>query len=98
MTSVGGRISREPIYLRIYKQNFFDLTLVDLPGITYLQGLGPIISSIYVEYIQNPNSIILYVTAASTDLVTGQSMELIEKYDKEWERTMTIITKIDCRD
>lgn len=84
MTQVGGQISREPIYLRIYRQNFFDLTLVDLPGLTYLQGLGPFIQSIYSDFIQNPNSIILYVTSAMTDLVTGQSIELIDKFDKEW--------------
>jgi len=51
MTQVGGQISREPIYLRIYRQNFFDLTLVDLPGLTYLQGLGPFIQSIYSDFI-----------------------------------------------
>lgn len=71
MTAVGGKISREPIYLRINKQNFFDLTLVDLPGLTYLEGLGPFIQSVYSEFIKNPNSIILYVTSAMTDLVTG---------------------------
>ena len=57
---------------------------MDLPGITYMEGLGPFISSIYAEYIQNPNSIILYVTSATTDLVTGQSIELIDKFDEEW--------------
>jgi len=98
MTAMGGKITREPIYLRIYRQNFFDLTLVDLPGITYVEGLGPFISSIYEEYIKNPNSIILYVTSAMTDLVTGQSIELIDKHDSEWERTMTIVTKVDARD
>ena len=35
MTQVGGAISKEPIYLRINKKNFMDLTLVDLPGLTY---------------------------------------------------------------
>ena len=33
-----------------------------------------------------------------TDLVTGQSIEFIDKYDAEWQRTMTIVTKIDGRD
>ena len=33
-----------------------------------------------------------------TDLVTGQSIEFIDKYDPEWQRTMTIVTKIDGRD
>ena len=35
MTEVGGAISSEPIYLRINKRGFMDLTLVDLPGLTY---------------------------------------------------------------
>ena len=98
MTSMGGRISKEPIYLRIYKQNFFDLTLVDLPGLTYVDGLGRFIANIYEDYIANPNSIILYVTSATTDLVTGQSIELIDTHDKDWQRTMTIVTKVDARD
>ena len=98
LTQVGGKISKVPIYLRINKQNFFDLTLVDLPGLIYTDGLGPFIQSIYADYIQNPNSIVLYVTSATTDLVTGQSIEFIDQYDSEWQRTMAIITKIDARD
>jgi len=95
---MGGKISKESIYLRIYKQNFFDLTLVDLPGLTYVDGLGRFIANIYEDFIKNPNSIILYVTSATTDLVTGQSIELIDTHDKEWQRTMTIVTKVDARD
>ena len=98
MTSLGGKITREPIYLRIYRKNFFDLTLVDLPGLTYVESLGPFISAIYKDFIKNSNSIILYVTSAMTDLVTGQSIELIDEFDREWERTMTIVTKVDARD
>ena len=62
---------REPIYLRINRKNFFDLTLVDLPGITYKDGLGSTILDMYTDFIKNENSIILYVTSAKTDLVTG---------------------------
>ena len=98
LTEMGGKISKEPIYLRILKQDFFDLTLVDLPGLTYLDNLGPFITSLYDDYIKNPNSIILYVTSASTDLVTSQAIESVDRHDSEWERTMTIATKVDCRD
>jgi len=100
LTAVGGAISREPIYLRIYKQDFFDLTLVDLPGLTYIgyQGIGPFICSIYTEYIKNPNSIVLYVTAATTDLTQSQAMEVVGEHDPEWQRTMTVATKVDLRD
>ena len=71
MTSEAQKISKVPIYLRIIKKNFFDLTLVDLPGLTYIDGLAPQIEALYTEYITNPNSLILYVTSATTDLVTG---------------------------
>ena len=98
MTAMGGKICKEPIYLRINKRDFFDLTLVDLPGLTYLDGLAPFIAGIYSEHIQNQNSIILYVSSAKTDLVTGQSMEIVNKHDPEWNRSMTIVTKIDGRD
>lgn len=98
MTQVGGKISSEPIYLRINKHNFFDLTLVDLPGLVYVDKLGPLIKGLYEKFIKNPNAIVLYVTSATTDLTTGQSMEIIDDIDSEWQRTLTIITKIDGRD
>ena len=53
LTCVGGKIQKIPIYLRIYKKNFFDLTLVDLPGMTYQDGMGPIIKNLYIDYITN---------------------------------------------
>ena len=40
----------------------------------------------------------MYVTSAKTDLVVGESIELVSKYDSEWQRTMTIVTKIDGRE
>ena len=40
----------------------------------------------------------MYVTSAKTDLVVGESIELVGKYDTEWQRTMTIVTKIDGRE
>lgn len=98
MTKSGGKISKVPIYLRINKKNFFDLTLVDLPGLTYVEGLGDLIKDLYADYIKKPNCIILYVTSAKTDLVTGQAIEFIDRYDPNWDRTMTIVTKIDGRD
>lgn len=63
-----------------------------------MEGLGPFIQSLYADFIQKENCIILYVTSAKTDLVTGQAIEFIDKYDPEWQRTMTIVTKIDGRD
>ena len=97
MTQVGGAISSEPIYLRINKRNFFDLTLVDLPGLTYENNLGPFIENIYTKYIKKQNAIVLYVSPAVVDSTTGQSMTLIDREDPGWTRTMGIITKIDFR-
>ena len=38
------------------------------------------------------------MTSATTDLVTGESMMLVDNCPNGWQRTMTIITKIDGRD
>ena len=94
-----SNIVSDEIFLRIYKKDYIDLTLVDLPGITYeKKDLAEKIKSIYQLYISNENSIILYVAAAVSDLTTGESLALARSVDPEIKRTLTIVTKIDRRD
>lgn len=89
----------EPINLRIYKKNYVDLTLVDLPGIYYGDDHATnLIKGMINHYIENVNSIILYVTPASSDLNTGEALSLARKVDPDSRRTLTIATKIDKRE
>ena len=98
LTSGVCKISAQPIYLRVYKDEMPDLTLVDLPGLYYGDNMASFIKSMYDTQIKNSNSIILYVTAASTDLTTGQSLEIARSHDPEIQRTLTIVTKVDRRE
>ena len=98
LTIGKSKITSTEIYLRIFRKNFVDLTLVDLPGLYYGDGMTETIKNIYTSFISNSNSIILYVTAAVSDLNTGESLEIARKHDPEIKRTLTIVTKIDKRE
>ena len=82
-------ISADPINLKIYSQNVVNLTLVDLPGITKVpvgdqpEDIEQQIKELCVKYISNPNSIILSVTAANTDMATSESLALAREVDPE---------------
>lgn len=66
-----------------------NLTLVDLPGMTKVPvGDQPAdielqIKDMIMNYIQNPNSIILAVTAANTDIATSEAIKMARECDPE---------------
>eukprot|EP00792_Barthelona_sp_PAP020_P005375 TRINITY_DN2623_c0_g2_i1.p1 TRINITY_DN2623_c0_g2~~TRINITY_DN2623_c0_g2_i1.p1 ORF type:complete len:478 (-),score=136.55 TRINITY_DN2623_c0_g2_i1:89-1522(-) len=51
-----------------------------------------------LEYISNPNAIILAVSAANTDLANSDGLQLAREVDIEGKRTLGVITKIDLMD
>jgi len=102
----GGNkgISDQPISLKIYSPHVVNLTLVDLPGMTKIPvGDQPLdieiqIRTTVLKYIQNPNALILAVTAANTDLATSESIKIAKEVDPEGNRTLAVITKLDLMD
>ncbi|XP_062914146.1 dynamin-1-like protein isoform X1 [Mobula hypostoma] len=102
----GGNkgISDEPIHLRIFSPHVVNLTLVDLPGITKVpvgdqpRDIELQIKDLILRYISNPNSIILSVTAANTDMATSESLKIAREADPEGRRTLAVITKLDLMD
>ena len=48
-----------------------------------------------VKYISKPNSIILAVTPANTDLANSDGLRLARDVDPEGTRTIGVLTKID---
>lgn len=57
-----------PIYLTIYRENQFDLTMIDLPGMTYFDPsikdkngmkINKMIKQMWKRYISNKNAVIL---------------------------------------
>lgn len=97
-------ISSQPISLRIYSPNVVNLTLVDLPGMTKIPvGDQPLdievqIRTTILKYIQNPNALILAVTAANTDLATSDAIKLAKEVDPDGNRTLAVVTKLDLMD
>jgi len=56
------------------------------------------VKNLIVKYIQNPNSIILAVSTANTDMSTSESLKLAKEVDSEGKRTLAVITKLDLMD
>uniref|UniRef100_A0A8C8HGF5 Dynamin-1-like protein n=1 Tax=Oncorhynchus tshawytscha TaxID=74940 RepID=A0A8C8HGF5_ONCTS len=94
----------EPIHLKIFSPNVVNLTLVDLPGITKVpvgdqpQDIEVQIRELILKHISNPNSIILAVTAANTDMATSEALKVAREVDPDGRRTLAVVTKLDLMD
>ncbi|KAJ8295390.1 Vacuolar protein sorting-associated protein 1 [Rhodotorula toruloides] len=103
-TGKNAGISPVPIGLRIFSPNVLTLTLVDLPGLTKVpvgdqpRDIEIQIRNMLLKYIQKPNSIILAVTAANTDLANSDGLKLAREVDPEGLRTIGVLTKVDLMD
>ncbi|CAO3625316.1 unnamed protein product [Mucor hiemalis] len=51
-----------------------------------------------MDFISNPNSIILAVTPANSDLVNSDSLKIARQVDPEGKRTIGVLTKLDLMD
>lgn len=82
-------ISPVPIGLRIYSPKVLTLTLVDLPGLTKVpvgdqpKDIERQIKDMVLKHIQKPNSIILAVTPANSDLANSDGLKLAREVDPE---------------
>jgi dynamin 1-like protein len=50
------------------------------------------------SFVSNPNSLILAVTPATTDLATSEALKLAREVDPEGRRTLAVMTKLDLMD
>lgn len=97
-------ICPEPINLKIFSSALVNLTLIDLPGITKVpvgdqpEDIEQQIRDLVVKYIANPNSIILAVVTANTDMATSESLKLSRDVDPDGRRTLAVVTKLDLMD
>jgi len=48
--------------------------------------------------IANPNSIILAVATANTDIATAESVKIAREVDPDGRRTLAVLTKLDLMD
>lgn len=56
------------------------------------------IRELIFKYISNPNSIVLAVTSANTDMATSESIKMAKEVDPDGRRTLAVITKLDLMD
>lgn len=104
MAGANKGVCSEPINLKIYSTRVVNLTLVDLPGMTKVpvgdqpEDIEKQIKDLLVKHIENPNSIILAVTAANTDMATSEALKLAKDVDPEGRRTLAVVTKLDLMD
>ncbi|KAM9463569.1 dynamin-1-like protein isoform 2-T2 [Salvelinus alpinus] len=104
--SSGGNkgISPEPIYLKIFSPHVLNLTLVDLPGITKVpvgdqpEDIEAQVQEMILSFISNPNSLILSVSPANSDLATSDALKLAREVDPDGRRTLLVISKLDLMD
>lgn len=104
MGGTNKGVCSEPINLKVFSTKVVNLTLVDLPGLTKVpvgdqpEDIEDQIIEMCMKYISNPNSIILAVTAANTDMATSESLKLAKELDPDGRRTLAVITKLDLMD
>ncbi|XP_077986935.1 dynamin-1-like protein isoform X2 [Glandiceps talaboti] len=104
LSGTNKGISADPISLKIYSPHVLNLTLVDLPGLTKVPvgdqppDIEVQIKELLLQHITNPNSIILAVSAANTDMATSEAIKLAREADPDGRRTLAVITKLDLMD
>ncbi|CAF3959668.1 unnamed protein product [Adineta steineri] len=101
----GVNVSANPIYLTVYKRDIlYDLTLIDLPGITrnalpgQAENIHQQILDLINKYIEPSTAIVLHVIPASVDFTTSESMKLAKVFDPSCERQLIGVSKIDKYD
>ena len=104
MAGENKGICPEPISLKFYSTKVLSLTMVDLPGMTKVpvgdqpEDIEVQIRALIFKYINNPNSIILAVSAANADIATSESIKIAKEVDPDGRRTLAVITKLDLMD
>uniref|UniRef100_A0A0R3S4Y2 dynamin GTPase n=1 Tax=Elaeophora elaphi TaxID=1147741 RepID=A0A0R3S4Y2_9BILA len=104
ITGRNKGISALPIHLKICSPNVVNLTLIDLPGLTKVpvgdqpSDIEVQVRDLIMNYIGNPNSIILAVTPANQDFATSEPLKLAREVDPEGCRTLAVLTKLDLMD
>ncbi len=97
----GKAVTSEPIVVKLEGPDCLNLSCVDLPGLTKIPVNGQPedielqIQQLNQKFIENPNSIILALSAANNDIANSESLKLAMKVDVGLERTLCVITKTD---
>ena len=80
------------------KTLFSVLGLTKVPVGDQPEDIESQIRGLISKFIQNPNSIILAVSAANADIATSESLKIAKDVDPDGRRTLAVITKLDLMD
>jgi len=100
----GQAISDSPIRLAINSPSVFNLSIVDLPGMTKVpvgnqpKDIDEQIRRLLMKFIKKDNCIILAISPANSDLANSDALQLARAVDPSGMRTLGVITKIDLMD
>lgn len=95
--------SPEPIKLEFHSPNVHNVTLVDLPGYILAikqdqdKELPKHIKKLVESYIEKPNNLIVVVVSASEDVALSLGIREARKVDKDENRSLGVLSKIDLR-
>jgi len=101
IASTTKNISKSIIEISVKGPDCSDLTLIDLPGIVHSvgknenQNLIKDINELIESYISNPRCIILAIIPCNVDYHTAKVIDYIKEFDKETNRTIAVLTKLD---
>jgi hypothetical protein len=96
-------ISDIPIIIRVSSPKIHDLSVVDLPGLTFeanadedqAEDIDVQITNMIKKYIENPRSIILLIIQATNDIGSEATTKIVKSVDPKGLRTIGVFTKID---
>ena len=83
----------KPIVIRIYSESALNLSLVDLPGLVInkignqAENIPNQIENMVIEYISNPNTIILCVLPANVPESNWKAWQVVHNVDPSGEWT-----------
>ena len=89
-------ITDKPLYVNVNMHGAPNLTLFDLPGITYKkEELTENIKRIIGKYTAGSSTLILMAIPSNSDFTTSEAISLVRKNEDFKDRTLAVITKID---
>ena len=97
-------VVNKPIHVKVTSPRLLELTLVDLPGFTKMpvgdqpEDIQDQIRDMCFSYVRNPNTIVLAITAANTDLSNSDALQVAKEVDPQGNRTVGVLTKVDLMD
>eukprot|EP00912_Choanoflagellata_sp_UC4_P001108 UC4_evm2s685 len=96
-----GDVSTEPVEFTVYSPDVFDTILIDLPGYIMIpeahqdDDLPDQIQRLNASYMGDPLNIMAVVSSATQDPATSMALREAQRADKDRDRCLGVVTKID---